>query len=270
MTSATPAAASRQDYAGHAGQALVRDLAGEQPIAFEYNGVAYAVMMGTPGDLEDYAVGFSLSEGLIARPADLVDIAVHEAAEGWILRLTLAEDLAAPLRERIRLRVTEGSCGLCGLESIQAVLRPLPPVRLGFGTGPAAIQAALGRLADHQPVGALTGAMHAAAFCRPDGTIVCAREDIGRHNALDKLIGALARDGIAIADGFVLVSARCSYELVEKTVRAGCPMLVSISAASNLAVERARQAGLTLAAVARADNMLVFNDPAGVLTEKAP
>ena len=118
-------------------------------------------------------------------------------------------------------------------------------------------------LPDHQPLSRATGAVHAAAFCTSDGRIVAAREDVGRHNALDKLVGALALDGVDPATGFILLSARCSYELVQKTVRAGCPMLVTISAPTSLAVERAVAAGLTLVALARADNALVLNDPHG-------
>ncbi len=254
-------------YAGDAGRVLERELAVEMPLAVEVNGVAYAVMMGTPEDLEDYAVGFALSEGLIGCHADLRGLAIAELPDARILRLTVADERAAPLLERVRLRLVEGSCGLCGMDSIEQVLRPLPQVLPTFRTSPAAVRAALEALCTRQPTNARTGAMHAAAFCRPDGGIACVREDIGRHNALDKLIGAMAREGTAMADGFVLVSARCSFELVEKTVRAGCPMLVAISAPSTLAVERARGAGLTLAALARGDTMLVFNDPAQMLGE---
>ncbi len=254
-------------YAPGAGHAVDRALAGEMPVAVEVDGAAYATMMATPVDLEDFATGFALAEGLVADISEIRDLSLHEAAGGRIVRLALAPERAGPWRERVRLRVSEGSCGLCGLESIEQVLRPLPSVSPSFRTSPAAVHAALAALSAHQPQGRLTGAMHAAAFCTPDGAIACVREDVGRHNALDKLVGALARQGADIAGGFVLVSARCSYELVEKTVRAGCPMLVAISAATDLAVQRARQSGLTLAALARDDTMLVFHDPARMLTE---
>jgi FdhD protein len=236
---------------------ITRPLAVETPVAIEVNGIAYAVMMATPADLEDYAAGFALSEGMIAAADELADIAVAPVDQGVVLRLTLAPALAAPLHERVRMRVSEGSCGLCGLESIEEVLRPLPPLPPSEPIAPAAIAHALAALGDHQPEGARTGAMHAAAFCDRDGTIITVREDVGRHNALDKLIGALARQGIATGAGFMIVTARCSYELVEKAVRARCPTLVAISAPTSLAVERARAAGLRLVALARRDTMLV-------------
>jgi len=241
--------------------AVERPIATEAPIAFEYNGLAYAVMMASPADLHDFAVGFTLSEGLAASLAEIADIACAEVAGGWILRITLAPDHAAPLADRVRLRVAEGSCGLCGLESIEQVLRPLPPVTARISVTPHAIARALAGLADHQPDGKATGALHAAAFCAPDGTTLMAREDVGRHNALDKLLGAMAQGGLDPCTGFILLSARCSYELVEKTVRAGCPLLVTISAPTTLAVERAQAADLTLLALARPDSVLICNDP---------
>lgn len=244
-------------FAGGGARALVREVAAECPVAIEINGIGYAVMMATPADLEDYALGFALSEGLAASAADLLEVAVAEVARGVILRLTLTPEHAAPIHERVRMRVSEGSCGLCGLESIDEVLRPLPKIEQGPSIKPEAIQAALAALPAHQELGGRTGATHAAAFCSPTGEIRVAREDVGRHNALDKLIGALARRGIDAGSGFILVSARCSYELVEKAVRAGCPVLVAISAPTSLAVERARVAGLTLIALARHDTMLV-------------
>jgi FdhD protein len=267
MTGPLQAQALETRYGAGPDRAIVRELASEVPVAIECNGVAYAVMMATPVDLEDYAIGFALSEGLIAVPQDARSIAIAEVEGGWIVRIQIDQDRAAPFLDRVRLRVVEGSCGLCGMESIEQVLRPLPQVSAAFHTSPVAVQVALEHLPALQPVGARTGAMHAAAFCLPDGSIVAVREDIGRHNALDKLIGALAREGIAASEGFILVSARCSFELVEKTVRAGCPMLVAISAPSDLAVERAKMAGLTLVALARGDSMLVFNDPRQMLGE---
>lgn len=261
------AAFRRIAYDGRPGAAVPLALAAEAPIAIEINGVAHAVMMASPADLEDYAVGFALAEGLVGRPEQILDIAVSEAARGWILRITLGAEQAAPVLERVRLRVAEGSCGLCGLESIEQVLRPLPRIAAGFCTTPAAVLAALRALSDWQPEGRLTGAMHVAAFCAADGAIIAAREDIGRHNALDKLVGALARSGRDLAGGFVLVSARCSYELVEKAARAGCPLLVAISAASDLAVVRAGEARMALVALARHDNMLIMADPNGVFAE---
>lgn len=245
--------------------ALSRSIAVEAPVSIEVGGIGYAVMMATPTDLKDYALGFALSEGLVATPDQIERIDVHPVEGGWALRIWVPPDRKAKALERARQRVSESSCGLCGIENIEQVLRPLPPLTARITTDRAAIAAALGALRDHQPLGRATGAVHAAAFCAPTGEIRLAREDVGRHNALDKLIGALARAGTDPATGFILLSARCSYELVEKTVRAGCPMLVTISAPTSLAAERAVQAGLTLVALARADSALVINDARGMI-----
>ncbi len=236
--------------------ASVRTLPVEMPIAVEYNGIGYAVMMATPVDLEDFAIGFSLSERIVAAADDVQAIHAHETPQGIVLRITIAQDRMEPMLERVRVRVSESSCGLCGLENLEQVARPLPPIKAPIDVAPAAIFAALDALYDHQPLSKATGGAHAAAFCAPDGKILCVREDVGRHCALDKLIGALATSGTSPATGFVLLSSRCSYELVEKTVIAGCPMLVTISTATSLAAERAKAAGLTLIALARRDAML--------------
>ncbi|MEO1968910.1 MAG: formate dehydrogenase accessory sulfurtransferase FdhD [Sphingomonadaceae bacterium] len=241
-----------------------RRFAEEMPVALEYNGFGYAVMMATPRALDDFALGFSLSEGLIETADELESLAEAQVEGGRILRLAIPEERMTPLRERVRLRLTEGSCGLCGLQSIENVLRPLPRLTATPQISVAGLEAALAGLAEHQPLGRATGAMHAAAFCAFDGEILATREDVGRHNALDKLIGHLARQQIDPATGFMLLSARCSYELVDKTVRAGCPALATISAPSDLAVARAREAGLTLLALARSDSALVASDPHGL------
>ena len=245
---------------GEGGDArIVRSVPVEAPIAIEVGGIGYAVMMGTPADLIDYATGFALSEGLVAEPGDIADIQSHPVEGGFVVRLNLPPEGTRMAMARARTRVTESSCGLCGIDNIAQVLRPLPPVTARINVERRAIARALADLPEHQPLSRETGAAHAAAFCRADGEIVTVREDVGRHNALDKLIGALARQGIDPAGGFFLLSARCSYELVEKTVRAGCPMLVTISAPTTLAAERARQAGLTLVTLARPDAALVLN-----------
>lgn len=244
---------------------LTRSIPVEAPVSVEVGGIAYAVMMATPADLEDYAIGFALGEGLIETPGQIGRIDVQPIEGGWALRIWLPPERNALALERARKRVSESSCGLCGIENIEEVLRPLPPVTARIRADRTAIAAAIAALHDHQPLGRATGAVHAAAFCSPAGAILLAREDVGRHNALDKLIGALARAGIDPASGFILLSARCSYELVEKTVRAGCPMLVTISAPTSLAATRAVQAGLTLVTLARADSALVVSDPHGMI-----
>ena len=240
--------------------AATRSVAIEAPVAIEYNGIGYAVMMATPADLTDFAIGLTLSEGL-ATADGIVAVDPHEIEGGWIVRITLAQDRLEPVIARARTRVSESSCGLCGMESIEQVLRPLPPVTSRIATSRQAIEVALTALPDLQPLSAATGAVHAAAFSAPDGRILMVREDVGRHNALDKLIGALAVAGIGADSGFILLASRCSYELVEKVARANCPLLVTISAPTSLAVERAEAAGLTLAALARRDSMLVLADP---------
>lgn len=242
-----------------------REVPIEIPIAFEYDGVGYAVMMASPADLVDYAVGFTLSERLVASAEDIDEIAPAELDRGWILRIRLRGDASALLRERVRLRVTEGSCGLCGLETMEQMLRPLPRLPTPAPIARAAIARALAALEAEQPLGRMTGAAHAAAYCSADGVLRLIREDVGRHNAMDKLLGAMARDALDPAAGFVLLTARCSYELVEKAATAGCSTLITISAPTSLAVERARECGLTLAALARSDSMLVLNDPHGAL-----
>ena len=238
---------------------LTRAIAIEAPVSVEVSGIGYAVMMATPADLEDYALGFALAEGLVETPAQLTKVGVNPIEGGWALRLWLSPDRAHLALERARRRVSESSCGLCGIENIEEVLRPLPRLPTRVEVDRSAIAQALAALADHQPLGRATGAVHAAAFCTPAGEILHAREDVGRHNALDKLVGALARAGVDPASGFILLSARCSYELVEKTVRAGCPMLVTISAPTSLAAGRAAAAGLTLVALARADSALLIS-----------
>jgi len=244
---------------------IQRAIAGESPLSIEYGGIAYAVMMVTPADLEDFIIGFSLSEQLIASPSDVVSMEIAELEQGWVARVTLRSELMERIVERARVRVSEGSCGLCGLENLEQVMRPLPVLNKKPLGDAEAIFTALDSLSTHQPLTQATGAAHAAAFCDAQGHIRIAREDIGRHNALDKLIGALAKAGTDPAEGFILLTARCSYELVEKAVLARCPMLVTISAPSTLAIERARAHGLTLASLARSDSMLVAHDPHGLL-----
>lgn len=248
------------DYAG-AGAAGTRAVPLEVPIAIELNGVAYAVMMATPLDLSDFITGFLLSEGL-ADAAEIGQPAFHPVDEGrgqgmgWVARLNLPPHRAAPLMERARRRLGDSSCGICGIESVEAALRPLPKLAARATVEGAAIRRGLEAMRAGQVLGRETAATHAAAFCRADGTLVALREDVGRHNALDKLIGALARQAEDPAQGFIAVTSRCSYELVEKAVRARCPLLVAISAPTSLAVERAKAAGLTLAVLARDDTML--------------
>ena len=243
--------------------AILRDWVPEAPVALEFNGMSYAVMMATPADLEDFLTGFALTEGLAASASDLGDLSLAETPVGWIARASLSGQGAARLGERARARVAESSCGLCGIENLEALARPLPPVAAHAPIEAAAIFRALAALHPAQALNRMTGAAHAAALCSAGGELLCLREDVGRHNALDKLVGAMAREGQALADGFVLSTARCSYEIVEKAARAGATTLVTISLPTSLAVDRARAAGLSLWALARADSVLLVNDAAG-------
>ena len=243
-------------------RALTREWVPEAPVALEFNGLSYAVMMATPADLEDFALGFALTEGLAQTPEDLTDIAIAEVEHGWIVRAALSGLGIEQLTDRVRARVAESSCGLCGIENLEAVSRPLPPVAPHARLAEAAIFASLDSLHDRQPLADRTGAAHAAAFCDDAGAALHVREDVGRHNALDKLVGALAAAGQDAADGFILSTARCSYEIVEKAVRAGATHLVTVSLPPSLAVERARAAGLSLWCLARDDSALLVHDAA--------
>ena len=246
-----------------AAEVIERGIIVEAPIAIEYNGIGYAVMMATPIDLEDYAVGFSMSEGLVSHTDDILAIDAHKADLGWILRLQVQQQNAEKVFARARQRVSESSCGLCGMDNLEEVMRPLPRITGQIEVADAAIFSALSALRSHQTLNAQTGSAHAAAFCAPDGAILMTREDVGRHNALDKLIGALARAKIDISAGFIILTARCSLELVQKAVLANCPMLVTISAATDLAIDIAEKSGLRLISLARADSALAATPRTG-------
>ncbi len=246
-------------WADGTSRTIKRDWVPEVPVALEFNGLAYAVMMASPACMEDFALGFALTEGLAQKPSDLSDIAVAKVEKGWIVRANLTGLGIEQLTERVRTRVAESSCGLCGIENLDAVAKPLPQVAEHTLLEPQAIFHALSQLRDHQPLGKATGAAHAAAFATAEGEILYAREDVGRHNAMDKLIGALAAAGQDPAEGFILSSARCSYEIVEKAVRAGAVQLATISLPTSMAVERAEQAGLSLWSLARDDSVLLVN-----------
>jgi FdhD protein len=241
---------------GTATKNIKRPIIVEAPVAIEYNGIGYAVMMATPIDLDDYATGFSLSEGLISKAAQITAVTIHQAELGWILRIQIPPENAEKVIARAHQRVSESSCGLCGMDNLEEVMRPLPPVTAQIEVVDAAIFAALSMVRDHQTLNHSTGSAHAAAFCAPDGTILMTREDVGRHNALDKLIGALARAGVDVSSGFILLTARCSMELVQKAILANSPMLVTISAATDLAINIAAKYGLRLVSLARQDAAL--------------
>jgi FdhD protein len=236
-----------------------RDIAVETPVAIEVNGIGYAVLMATPDALGDLATGFLLTERLIDSTLDLLDLDPFETPSGWIVRATVAERCADRIHDRVRHRTSETACGLCGVSGLEQVVRPVARPAPAPHTAVAALFAALDAIRAHQPLTARTGALHAAAWCDAGGAIIAVREDVGRHNALDKLIGACA--GEDIAAGFLLVTSRISFEMVDKALVAGAALLVGISAPTALAVDRARAHALSLIALARRDAMLVLNDP---------
>ncbi|ALJ13936.1 formate dehydrogenase accessory protein FdhD [Sphingopyxis macrogoltabida] len=235
---------------------VMRELAEEVPIALEFNGIGYAVLMATPADIEDLVAGFLIAERLQLPGDAVVEVALHRTERGVVARANLPAERTGALLDRVRHRATDSSCGLCGIENLEQAIRPLPHVTATSSASEDAVFRALASLADHQALNRRTGAVHAAAWAGPDGTIRLVREDVGRHNAFDKLIGAMRRAGSAWDGGFALLSSRCSFELVEKAILADCPLLVTISAPTRLAVERATEAGLELRVLARPDAML--------------
>lgn len=255
MNGATSRPFLRIDRDG-ATEPIERAIAEESPVAIEVNGLGYAVLMATPQQLDDLAIGFALTERLIDGIDDVIDTDLHATSGGHILRLHLHERVAHRITDRVRHRATDSSCGLCGLENLEQALRPLPPIATPWRGDDAAIFRALASLDQAQPLGIATRAVHAAAFCNGNGTVELVREDVGRHNAFDKLIGAMLKKRNEWDNGFALLTSRCSYELVEKAVLAGCPMLATISAPTSLALSRAAEAGLTLRTLARSDAML--------------
>jgi len=243
-----------------------RTLPEETAVAFTYDGGTYAVMMATPRDLEDLAVGFSLSEGIVASAAEVRDLAVIEEGAGIELRMWLAEARAEALRARRRHLAGPTGCGLCGIESLSEAVRAVPPVSAGATMTADEITAAMAGLAPLQELNRETHGVHAAAFWRRGAGIVLVREDVGRHNALDKLVGGLARDGIAPSEGVLLLTSRVSVEMVQKAATAGFPILAAVSVPTALAVRTAEAAGVTLVAVARSDGFEVFTHPGPIKT----
>ncbi len=237
-------------------RAIMRSIAVEMPVAVEFNGIGYAVMMMTPADLDDFAYGFTRSERLIDAAEEIISVDSRPHADGVILRIFLIPERLDRVADRVRHRVSESSCGLCGIENLEQVVKPLTPITSETACAEGAIFMALQQLSEHQPLSKETGAVHGAALCGASGDIMLVREDVGRHNAFDKLIGAMLRGGLDWDGGFALLTARCSYELVEKAALANCPLLATISAPTSLAVARAQEAGLRLVSLARSDSLL--------------
>ena len=235
-----------------------RDLPEETAVALVHDATTTAVMMATPADLEDFGVGFSLTEGLVATADQITGLEVVAADAGIEVRMWLRQPASVALAARRRHLAGPTGCGLCGLDSLAEATRAPPRVARGFSVSPQDIHAAMAALSPAQALGAATRAVHAAAWWTPDSGIVALREDVGRHNALDKLAGALARAAVPTQDGLLLLTSRVSVEMVQKACVMGAQVLVAVSAPTALAVRTAEAAGMTLVAVARDDGFEVF------------
>ncbi|MBR0928068.1 formate dehydrogenase accessory sulfurtransferase FdhD [Bradyrhizobium diazoefficiens] len=241
----------------------------ETPLALTYNGGTYAVMMGTPQNLEDFAVGFSLSEGIVKSVDDIRSLEVVRLDDGIELRMWLAPEDAARISERRRHVAGPTGCGICGIESIAEAVRPAAVVSQGQSFTPGEIMAAMQAIAPLQSINLQTRAVHAAAFWSPAGNIVALREDVGRHNALDKLAGSLARSRTDAAGGMVLLTSRVSVEMVQKAAAIGAPVMIAVSAPTALAIRTAEAAGITLVAIARQDGFEIFTHGSRVAARHA-
>jgi FdhD protein len=259
---------ARAAYTGGAVARGARAIPEETPIAFSYNRSAYAVMMATPADLEDFALGFSLTEGVARTAADIEELQVVPAEQGIELRMWLAPDRLDAITQRQRRLAGPSGCGLCGLESLADAIRALPHIVSAARFDAAAIHTAMAALPAAQKLNQQTHAVHAAAFWHPQRGLVALREDVGRHNALDKLAGALAHDGTAIADGLLLLSSRISVEMVQKSAMIGAPIVIAVSAPTALAVRLADEAGITLVGIARTDGFEVFTHPERIVAQQ--
>ncbi|SRR5260370_12794760 len=244
-----------------------RSIPEETAVALTYNGGTYAVMMATPQDLEDFAVGFSLNEGVISSSSDIDSLEVLRLNDGVELRMWLNKAKADRLQERRRHIAGPTGCGLCGIDSIAEAVRPATVVGHGRQFSSQQIMSAMQNLPLRQKLNSETRGVHAAAFWDSSSGIVALREDVGRHNALDKLSGALARAFVAANNGIILLTSRVSVEMVQKSAAVGASVMVSVSAPTALAVRMADAAGITLAAIARADGFEVFTHPCRISSE---
>ncbi|CAN5324814.1 formate dehydrogenase accessory sulfurtransferase FdhD [soil metagenome] len=243
-----------------------RSIPEETAVALTYNGGTYAVMMATPQDLEDFAIGFSLTEGVVRSPKDIESFEELVLDDGIELRMWLDQSTASRLSERRRHIAGPTGCGLCGIDSIVEATRPATIVGLGREFSPAQIMDAMQGIPPLQKLNVETRAVHAAAFWTPAQGVVALREDVGRHNALDKLAGSLARSSVRAEDGMVLLTSRVSVEMVQKTAAIGASVMVSVSAPTALAVKMAEKANITLAAIARSDGFEVYTHPDRILS----
>ena len=236
-------------------------VAEEMPVAFVYHGVPHVVMLATPADLEDFAVGFTLSEGLVQRPEEIRSVEVTRAEEAADVRITVAHERFSELLHRRRNLTGRTGCGLCGAEKAEDAIREVAQVGPGPTVSVEGLHEAIEQLGSMQPINARTGSVHAAAWVIPGKGIQLVREDVGRHNALDKAIGALVRSGADFAAGYMLITSRASFEMVQKSATVGISFLAALSAPTGFAVRLAEKTGLTLVAFARRDRHVVYAHP---------
>lgn len=236
-------------------------VAAEVPVALVYNGISHAVMMATPDDLEDFALGFSLSECLVRRPGEILDLDIVARDNGIEVQMRVSAQRALELKQYRRSMAGRTGCGLCGTESLDQLKRRASRVDSAAVLGSGALPRALAGLESMQQLFRLTGAVHAAAWCDPQGRIELVREDVGRHNALDKVIGALAAQRGDFGDGFVLMTSRASYEIVQKAAAVGIAVVAAVSAATGMAVRVAQESGVTLVGFVRGERHCVYTHP---------
>jgi FdhD protein len=245
---------------GASGSEFTRSIAVEAPVQIVIGGAPFAVMMATPNDLEDFATGFALTEQIADSLNDIRGVEVEKVDDGWKLKIAISGERLQAHLARGRAMSGRTGCGLCGIEDFSQMPSPRPPLQTQAPISPDAIRAALSELEAQQPLNQATRAVHAAAWCERNGAIVLVREDVGRHNALDKAIGALARRAVAPDSGFFVITSRCSFEMVAKAAIFGAGTLVSVSAPTSLALERAQRFGVRVIAVARRDQALCFEE----------
>lgn len=236
----------------------------EVPVALEFNGVSHAVMLATPQDLYDFALGFALTEGIVDSAAQVYGCEVQATPQGMVLRLEIASSCFMRLKDRRRSMAGRTGCGLCGTDNLAHALRPAPRVPAGQRYSAAAVARGMDSIRAAQPLNGLTGATHAAAWCDATGALHLLREDVGRHNALDKLVGAMALAQRSPVDGFVVVTSRASYEMVHKTAVLGAGLLAAVSGVTALAVHTAEEAGLTLLGFVRGTHLSVYSHPENI------